>query len=244
MPLGLVTPFDGLIASLVVGIAAEVAWGAIRGLTAGPTRFRLALASLLEPSIREQRRAVGVHGLFSFVCLFGLLKTNSSSPRLFLAFLLIFFLRMLVDTLLKAGSRRDAKPRRVLTSGLLSLVIGAVGLALALWALLDDWQPASYLAGAFCISAILLVQGAAGLQEYRSGTRVRERGIHIFGTFRPWSHVVVEEWYPRQGGFDLILTIRGWMIAFPSQRELIVPVHDSDRPALEAFLAAHAATAA
>jgi hypothetical protein len=90
------------------------------------------------------------------------------------------------------------------------------------------------------------VTGVAAIQEYIWGTQVRERAVEIFGRVLPWSRVVVKEWHPSEGRFDLFLSITSRRIfATPLARdtEIIVPVAASERPPLEAFLAARTATA-
>jgi len=75
---------------------------------------------------------------------------------------------------------------------------------------------------------------------------VRERGIEMCGRSLSWSRVVVKEWYPREAGFDLCLSIPSRrLFTMPSARatEILVPVPATERPALEVFLAAHTPTA-
>jgi len=124
----------------------------------------------------------------------------------------------------------------VLASGLLALVMGAVALAFGLWAL--QAEP-------FILVALVgFVRGATALQEYMLGTRVRERGIEILGSFLAWSRGVVKDWFPREGGFDVALTIRSpRLFGMRVTADGEVPVPASERPALEVFLAEHAATA-
>jgi len=78
-----------------------------------------------------------------------------------------------------SSPRRDAKRWLVLASALLGLVIGAVVLAVGLRELQagEIWtQPVP---GAFMLVAavMLFVVGAAAIQEYVTGTRVRERAF-------------------------------------------------------------------
>ena len=97
---------------------------------------------------------------------------------------------------------------RVLASGWLTLAIGAVALASGVLALRTSANPADHPAGPLVfIAVIAFLTGVAVLREYRIGTLVRVGGIEIFGGFVPWSRVVVEDWSPREGGFDLTLLI-------------------------------------
>ena len=97
----------------------------------------------------------------------------------------------------------------MLASGLLSLAYGAVVLVVGFRALQTTDHSAYKVPGLFMlvVSVILFLIGATALREYSSGTRMRERGIEIFGVSLPWSRILVKDWYPRGGGFDLALTI-------------------------------------
>jgi hypothetical protein len=85
--------------------------------------------------------------------------------------------------------------------------------------------------------------GAGALQEYVSGTRVRGRGIEMLATTFPFSRVLVQGWHPREGGFDLCLSVRPFRLVTQPHRDrdsaFIVPVTASERPALEAFIVAN-----
>jgi hypothetical protein len=56
-------------------------------------------------------------------------------------------------------------------------------------------------------SMILVVMGAATLQDTVTGTRVRERCIECLGPMfwsaQPWSRIIVKDWQAREGGFAL-----------------------------------------
>jgi hypothetical protein len=96
------------------------------------------------------------------------------------------------------------------------------------------------------VALVGFLRGATAIQEYMLGTRVRERGIELFGSFLAWSRGVVKDWFPRDGGFDVALTIRSprlFGMRVTAEGEVTVPVPASERPALEVFLAEHPATA-
>jgi hypothetical protein len=144
--------------------------------------------------------------------------------------------------------RRDTKSWLVLASGLLSPVYGAVILVIGSLALQAGDHPAYKFSEVFLllVSVILFAIGAAALQEYATGTRMRERGIEMSWITRPWSRIVVREWRPQEDGFHLVLTIRSprfFGMPLMGVSETIVPVPTSRRPALEAFLDEHTATA-
>jgi hypothetical protein len=92
-------------------------------------------------------------------------------------------------------------------------------------------------------SVIFFAIGAAVLQEYVSGTRVRERGIELVSTTFRWSRVSVRAWHPRQDGFDLYLSVRPFRPITRQHRdrksEFVIPVPASEWPALESFLVAN-----
>ncbi len=234
----------------VVGIA----WEAVPRLRAGPIRFRLPLASLTKP-LNVTVAAFGFSLFFFLLFLPHIWFVILSSNDLFLTFIPLLFLWLVVSIRLGGGTpwwlrppRCDAKPWRVLASGLLALVMGAVALGFGLWVLQAGDYAAGHPAGPLILVAVIaFVMGAATLQVYMSGVRVRERGIEILGTFLPWSRVVVKDWYPREAGFDLALSIRSprlfGMRVMLADGEVIVPVPVSERPALEVFLDEHSATA-
>ena len=96
---------------------------------------------------------------------------------------------------------------RVLASGWLTLAIGAVALASGVLALRTSAIGGPSGRAARVHRGHRIPDGVAVLREYRIGTLVRVGGIEIFGGFVPWSRVVVEDWSPREGGFDLTLLI-------------------------------------
>jgi hypothetical protein len=96
------------------------------------------------------------------------------------------------------------------------------------------------------LSVVLFGVGAATIQECLSGTLVRDRGLEIFGATHPWPRIIVKVWQECGGGFTLRLTILApRLFGMPSRRdlEMIIPIPATERPALEAFFAGHAATA-
>jgi hypothetical protein len=269
MPLDRVTPayvswgvfvFCSLFALVYI---AWIVWEAVPRLTAGPIRFRLPLASLAKP-LKPSKMGQGLIDPLSFTAagfgfslgfvLFFISRTPSTTTySWFWTWFPVLLPWVVAKDLLGTGRRwfnprREAKPWRVLASGLLSLVMGALALALGLRALQDGKNPAGQPAGPLILaSAIGFVMGAAALQEYMSGTRVRERGIEAFGTFLPWWRIAVWGWHPREGGFDGILylaipSLRLFRVPVTPDAEVYVPVPASERPALEVFLAGHTAT--
>ena len=152
------------------------------------------------------------------------------------------------SSLQSSNPRRDARRRLVLASGLLVLTVGAIFLALGSRDFPVGELSMSEMPRVFMIVLAVLsfVFGAATIQESLSGTRVREGGVELFGMTRPWSLVIVTDWHERVGGFGLGLTVRTprlFGMRYARDLEVIVPVPTSDRPALESFLAGHAATA-
>ena len=122
----------------------------------------------------------------------------------------------------------------MLAAGLLALAIGTILVAAGFRSLLAGralyglpaWFP-------FFWSLTLFVPGAVALDECLSGTRVREGGIQMLGSVRPWSLVAVKGWQEREGGFALRLAILSpWRYGMPYRggSEIIVPVPASERP--------------
>jgi len=213
-------------------------------LRAGPVRFRLALAS----------KAVGPRGIDALVLLalvvgpiaviqIGIRKTDleGTLPLSGMLWYVVWMLSL-------SSPRRDAKRWLVLASGLLSLVIGAVALAVGLRALQAGKFSTLLVPAPFMLvaSVMLFVVGAGAIQEYVTGTRVRDRGIELFRTIQPWSRIIFEDWQALEGGFDLHLTIlppRLFGRLSGRDSEAIVPVPAAERAALEAFLAEHTTAA-
>ncbi len=232
---------------------AWIAWEAVPRLKAGPVRFRFPLASLAKPTKPQPGLTATAFG-FALVpiLLWLMVKARSPNDSLFLVFFSILLLWVVASILFGTtyrwfNPRRDAKPWRVLAAGSLALVIGTVALAFGLRALQTSENPASHPAGPFILIALFgFVRGATAIQEYGSGTRVRERGIEVFGSFLPWSRVAVKDWHTREGGFDLALTIRSpqrFGMRVTSDSEVVVPVPACERPELEVFLDEHTAAA-
>jgi hypothetical protein len=165
-------------------------------------------------------------------------------PLMLIVFLLCLYSS--VEALL-FNARRDTKRWLVFAAGLFGMVGGVVPLALGIRALRAGEVPTLDQPVLMMLASAVLffVTGAATIMECLSGTRVRERGIEIFGTHLPWSRIVVEDWHSREGGSDLALTIRDsrlFDMQIRRNSEGIVPVPASKRPALEAFLAEHKVT--
>jgi hypothetical protein len=243
--------FFSLIALLGVAL---ITWDRLSRLKAGPVRFRLPLA--------WPARTVQVNWLTWYsliVCSLGLLamivvSATASKESVLMRLVLIWFLWGGANSALGSlNPRRDARRWLLVTSGLLNLVLAAVVLAMGLQARQAAENPAAKLDSRLIFFSsvmflvMLLAMGGGALQESIWGTRLRERGIEMYLTTIPWSRVVVKDWRPREGGFDLTLSIRpprlfGWAYAGNSNSEVIVPVPASERPALEGFLAGHTAT--
>jgi len=234
---------------------AWIAWEAVPRLKAGPVRFRLRLASLAKPKKPQQGLTAAAFGFYLVpILLWLIVMAKSPDDSLYLAFFSILLLWVVASILFGttyrwSNPRRDTKPWRVLAAGLLALVIGTVALGFGLRALQTSENPAGHPAGPFILVALFgFVRGATALQEYMSGTRVRERGIEVFGTFLPWWRIVVCGWHPREGGFDGVLylaipSLRLFRVPVTPDAEVCVPVPAAERPALEVFLAGHTATA-
>jgi hypothetical protein len=239
--------FDLFFSALALIPLVMVAREAVLRLTSGPVRFRLAHAS---QAGWLQTPAYALVVIVSFLLLLGLVTGNQSfagSPLLLLW--PMWALWTFAYTLSLASVRRHAKRWLVLGAGLLSLVMGAVFLALALRSLQTGEKPPYELPSLAMLlfSVVFFTIGAVTLQEHVSGTRVRERGIEMFSTTFPWSRVCLRGWHLREGGFDLYLSVRPFrLVSQPSRdrdSQFIVPVPAAQRPALEAFLTEHSATA-
>ena len=248
MPLGLRLALS--VAVLLPFVIAPIMREVVFRLKAGPVRFRLALAS---QSNRSQASASSLAVMAFFF--FGLLSipnvpafADSRQFAMIVWWLLMPILWFWLCTASLLTLRRDAKSWLALASGLLSLAYGALILVIGFRALQSADHSAYRFPGLFMVldSVILFVIGAAALQEYVTGTGVREGGITMFWITRPWSRIVVKDWLARQGGFDLVLTIRSPQVfgmQLTRDGEAIVPVSARERPALEAFLTEHTAAA-
>jgi hypothetical protein len=231
---------------------------AVFRLQAGPVRFRLALASRV-PGRRVRTvawgRGQGAAAVYGWVRMFfvlGILLTAltvRTRAQLFtgsrLALLIALFLCMVPFRF----RRRDANRWLVLASGLFSLVIGAVVLAVRLLGFeVGDSSPYDFPPGALLLvcTAVLFAICAAICEESIVGTRVREGGIQMLCMTTPWSRIVVKHWDACEGGFVLHLAVLGPRLlgmGLEAESEVVIPVSASERPALEAFLRAHAAKA-
>ena len=240
----------------LVSIALFVQEAVLR-LQAGPVRFRLALASCV---VRQRvamfgwnrRQSAAVYGwvrMFFVLGILGTALTVRTRAQLFTgscAMLLIALFLCMVPFLF---SRRDAKRWLVLALALLSLVIGAAVVAVRLLALdAEVSSPYDFSPGAvlFVCTTFLFAISAAVCEECVLGTRVREGGIQMLCTTTPWSRIVVKHWNAREGGFALHLTVLGprlFGMGLEAESEVIIPVSASERPELEVFLTAQAATA-
>jgi hypothetical protein len=213
-------------------------------LKAGPVRFRLPLASVARPPQAARAFTILLSVVVLLVLLPGLIRQADLSAWV----LPVVFLWMILNSLQASITRRDERRWLVLASGLLPLALGAMLLVVgarslqagdALFLGTPTWFP-------LCWSFSLFVVGAVMIQEFASGTRVREGDIELFGATRPWSRVVIKGWQEREGGSALRLSIASpWRGEMPPglDNELIVPVPASERPALEDFLAGRTATA-
>ena len=230
-------------------------------LTAGPVRFRLAIASAAAPwaggatSLWDPLRGLRLRGVaaYGWVRMFLLLASLSivlsitSRDQLFVGSRLMLIIALSQCLLSFRLARRDAKWWLVLASGLFSLATGAVILAVELRALQGAGDSSAYRSPEALLlvgSAILFAIGAAVIQDSILGTRVRERSIEIYCTSLPWSRIVVKDWHARDGAFALRLTIlppRLFGVQLEVENEITVPVSAAQRPALEDFLGAHAA---
>jgi hypothetical protein len=220
--------------------AVAVVWEVLARRKAGPVRFRLPMASMAKPPrMPTWSKILVVLSLFmvlSVAFIRGIPEDLVS---------MIFCLGMVAVYLQTHHPRRQTIRWLVLASGLISLVVAASLLSMGLGVLqgsLLRMPPWAML----ILSALFLVGGAVTIWEGLSGTLVREHGLEIFGAIHPWPRVVVKDWQECDGGFALRLTIRSpRLFGMPGRRdiEMILPIPAAERPALEAFLDGHAATA-
>jgi hypothetical protein len=221
-------------------VAVAVAWEVRARRKAGPVRFRLPLASMAKPPrMPAWSKILVVLGMLMVLSA----AFISGNPRDLVA--PIFFLWVLVTNLQAVHPRRHTRRWLVLASGWLGLVLEAMLLASGLGvfqASLFGMPPWVML----IFSALLLAVGGVTTWEGLSGTLMRERGLEIMGASHPWSRIVVKDWQECDGGFALRLTVLSpRLFGMPYQRdvEMIIPIPAAERPALEVFLAEHAATA-
>jgi hypothetical protein len=229
-------------------------------MTAGPVRFRLAIASAAAPwpvasSFADPLRGLRLRGVaaYGWVRMFLLLTFLSiglsleSTEQLIMGSRLMLIIALFQCFVSFRMARRDAKWWLVLASGLFSLATGAVILAVKSRALQeagDSWAYKAPDALLLVASALLCAIGAAVIHDSILGTRVRERGIELFCTSQPWSRIVVKDWLARDGAFALRLTIlppRLFGVQLEIQNEIAIPVSAAQRPELEDFLDSHAA---
>jgi hypothetical protein len=220
--------------------ALMIIWQPLAGQKAGPIRFRLPLASMAKPS----RRPLGCTILLVLAMFLVITATFlSENPRDLAT--PVFCLWVVAGNLQGVHPRRQTIRWLVLASGWLGLVLAAMLLASELGA---------YQASLFgmsrgpklIFSALCLAVGVVTIREGLSGTLARERGLEIMGATHPWSRVVVKDWQDHDGGFALRLNLLSpRLFGMPARRdlEMIIPIPATERPALEAFLAGHAATA-
>ncbi len=233
----------------------------ITRLTAGPVRFRLAIASaaapwaggatsLLDPLRGLRLRGVAAYGwvrMFLLLAWFSVMLSMTSREQLFVGSRLMLIIALFLCTLPFRLARRDAKRWLVFASGLFSLATGAVILAVELRTFHEaggSWAYQSPEAFLLVGSALVVLIGAALIQDSILGTRVRERGVELFCTSQPWSRIVVKNWHAHNGAFALRLTLlppRLFGVQLELEKEVIIPVSAAERPALEDFLGAHAA---
>ena len=225
-------------------------------LTAGPVRFRLAIASAAAPwatgstswydPLRGLRlRGVAAYGwvrMFLLLALLSVVVSITSRAQLLVGSRLMLMIALFLCTLSFRLTRRDRHWWLVLASGVFSLATGAVILAVEVRAL----QPAGDRSAYKSPEALLLVAsvlfcaiGAALIQDSILGSRVRERGIEMFCTTQPWSQIVVKDWHASGGAFSLRLTLmppRLFGMQLELEKEIVIPVAAAARPAIEEFL--------
>jgi hypothetical protein len=235
-----------LVAALV--LIALIAREAVSRLRAGPVRFRLGIASSFTYRGRRQmgkaRQVVIVCAFIAYLAAVVLeIIFPPRDPKRFYGsgwIGLLFMSAVLYRT--------DAIRWLVFAWGLIILLTGAALLRAGLWIrqfadISVQWPRALMLV----YSVIFFVIGAALLQESILGTIVRKHGIQMFCATVPWSRVVVKDWQAREGESALHLSILSpegfFAMTLRPRGEIIVPVSASERPALEAFLAEHTATA-
>ncbi len=230
---------------------------AVFRVQAGPVRFRLAMASwakgrgaLAYGSYRGRGAAAyGWVRLFFVLGILGTALTVTTRRQLFMGSRLMLLIALFLCAVTFGFPRRHAKRWLVLALGLSSLVIGAVVVAVRLLALDADDSSAYHVPPGVLLlicTGMLFTLAAAVCEESVLGTRVRERGIQMFCATTPWSRIAVKHWDAREDGFALHLTVLGprlFGMGLEAESEVIIPVSASERPALEAFLAAHTAAA-
>jgi hypothetical protein len=206
-------------------------------LRAGRVRFRLPPASHADPS---KRHAVYVAAGMSACAALLLVAGNVARwwP------LLPFYVGAFAFPLAQGLPRRDQKRGLVATYGVISLGCGAMCLALGLRVVGATSNLLGELPlGIWYAAAIpFLMLGIIAIAEAISGSRVRERGIELFGWTYPWSRIGIKEWYPRDDGFALRLTIGAAGPIGGKASDVVVPVSAAQRPELEAFLASRTAS--
>jgi hypothetical protein len=237
------SPFDFLLLTgfslCTLFVLGSIAREAYARLKAGPVRFRLPLASLDKP--RSGANLSSTMCLIVALLLLPMMFRTEPSAW----FTPLLFLWIAVNILQSNIPRRDSRRWLVLASGLIGLLTGTMWIAAGYRQLSSGeslyGMPAWFL---FLCSFALFAASVPQLLELVSGTRVREGGIEMLGTTRPWSQVVVRGWHERDDGFALRVSI------VPSQpvptltggdTDMIVPVPASERPALEEFLRWHVA---
>jgi hypothetical protein len=243
MPAGHLDVSSVILFCIALIFVAWIARQAVAKARAGPVRFRLPLASLAKPS-KQATPIAYIVIIASLVLLAAMIGSQANSTSRLIP---VWLLWNGVSTV-SQNLRRDVTRWPVLLTALLGLNLGVVALPMELWSLQAGKNPAPVLPGPLMLvfSVIFFVMGAAALHEYIAGTRVRERGIELFGITQAWSRIVVHDWCAHEGGFDLLLTIlspRLFGIPYGRDAEIIVPVPAADHPALEDFLVEHAATA-
>jgi hypothetical protein len=196
-----------------------------------------------------QRGALVVTAVFA---LFGLLMLRNALSSRHLSSLAasLLCLYLVVNNIHAVLPRRHARRWVLLASGLLSLVIAATVLAIGVGAvptgeesMFPGWPRVLVLA----LAVLLFAGGAKAMWEWHWGTLLRERDIEIFGKTHPLSRIIFKGWQEGDGESMLRLAVRAPRLLdepFGADRELVVPVPASERPALEAFLAGHAANTA
>jgi hypothetical protein len=216
---------------------------AVDGRNAGPIRFRLPPASMATP----QRGALVGTAVLA-LCVLMTLPAAFSSRQLSSLAAPLLLLWAAVNNFPAFLPRRHARRWLLLASGLLSLMIAATVLAVGLWAgptgeesMFPGWPRVLVL----ILAVLLFAGGAREMREWHRGTLLRERGIEIFGRTHPLSRIIFKGWQEVDGESMLRLAMRAprlFDVPFGDDRELVVPVPASERPALEAFFAAPAAT--
>jgi hypothetical protein len=218
--------------------------GVVDALRTGPTRFRLPLASMATASQGGKACA-----LVFLVCAFLMLPLAFKSRTLSSLVTPIVFSWAALSNFQSFAPRRHRRRWVVLASGLIGLAIGVVGLAvgLALTSVgIDSLFPGLPRPLVLMLVVCFMAVSTEQMREALFGTRVREHSIEIFGRTYPASRIIFKGWRECEEGFVLCLSISSRRLFGMSSRSdvlLTIPVRASDRPALEAFFAGHAATA-